>query len=120
VAYTILGFLLGWLGSLVQLSLSAKVIMQFAVGIFMIGTALNILNVHPIFRYFAIQPPKFLARLVRKQSKRADLFAPVLLGAFTIFIPCGTTQAMMALAIGSGSPILGAATLFALFLFLQP
>jgi sulfite exporter TauE/SafE len=120
VAYTILGFLLGWLGSLVQLSLSAKVIMQFAVGIFMIGTALNILNVHPIFRYFAIQPPKFLARLVRKQSKRADLFAPVLLGAFTIFIPCGTTQAMMALAIGSGSPILGAATLFAFILGTSP
>ncbi len=120
VAYTILGVLLGWLGSIVQLSLTAKVIMQFAVVIFILGTALNILNVHPIFRYFAIQPPKFLTRLVRKQSKRADLFAPILLGAFTVFIPCGTTQAMMALAIGSGNPFLGAATLFAFILGTSP
>src|ERR1700704_3783567 len=44
VAYTILGFLLGLLGSAFQLSLTAKVIMQFAVVIFMFGTALNILN----------------------------------------------------------------------------
>ncbi|HSW88687.1 MAG TPA: sulfite exporter TauE/SafE family protein [Candidatus Saccharimonadales bacterium] len=120
IAYTILGFLLGWLGSIFQLSLTTKVIMQFAVAIFMIGTALNILNVHPIFRYFIIQPPKFLTRLVRKQSKRADLFAPILLGAFTIFIPCGTTQAMMALAIGSGNAFLGAATLFAFILGTSP
>ncbi len=120
VAYTALGFLLGWLGSVVQLSLTAKVVMQFAVVIFMLGTALNILNIHPIFRYFAIQPPKFLTRLVRKQSKRADLFAPILLGAFTVFIPCGTTQAMMALAIASGNPFLGAATMFSFILGTSP
>lgn len=120
IAYTILGFLLGWLGSIVQLSLGTKVTIQFLVVIFMVGTALNILNVHPIFRYFAIQPPKFLTRLVRKQSKRADLFAPFLLGAFTVFIPCGTTQAMMALAIGSGNPLLGATTLFAFVLGTTP
>ena len=103
VAYTILGFLLGSLGSAFQLSLTAKVVMQFAVAIFMIGTALNLLNVHPIFRYFVISPPRFLTKLVRKQSKQSSLFAPVLLGAFTVFIPCGTTQAMMALSIGSAS-----------------
>ncbi|HUD44210.1 MAG TPA: sulfite exporter TauE/SafE family protein [Patescibacteria group bacterium] len=119
-AYTILGFLLGWFGSLFQLSLSTRVIIQFVVAIFMIGTALNILDVHPIFRYFIIQPSKFLTRLVRKQSKSADLFAPAILGAFTIFIPCGTTQAMMALAIASGNPIVGAAILFSFILGTSP
>lgn len=120
IAYTLLGFLLGWFGSLFQLSITARVIMQFAVAIFMIGTALNILNVHPIFRYFVIQPPKFLTRLVRNQSKSTALFAPALLGAFTVFIPCGTTQAMMALAIGSGSTWMGAAILFAFVLGTSP
>lgn len=119
-AYTILGFLLGWFGSLFKLSLTTQVILQFAIAIFMIGTALNILNVHPIFRYFVIQPPKFLTRIVRKQSKSADLFAPGILGAFTIFIPCGTTQAMMALAIASGSPLLGGAVLFSFILGTSP
>lgn len=120
VAYTILGLLLGWFGSLFQLSLTAQIIMQFAVAIFMIGTALNILNVHPIFRYFVIQPPKFLTRIVRKQSKSKNLFAPGLLGAFTVFIPCGTTQAMMALAIASANPLRGASVLFAFVLGTSP
>lgn len=119
-AYTLLGFFLGWFGSLFQLSLTTQIIMLVAVAIFMIGTALNILNVHPVFRYFVIQPPKALTRLVRNQSKNRSIFAPALLGAFTIFIPCGTTQAMMALAIGSGSPLLGAAVMFAFILGTSP
>lgn len=120
VVYTILGFLLGWFGSVFQLSLTVKVAMQFAVGIFMLGTALNLLNVHPIFRYFIIQPPKFVTRIVRNQAKSSDFFSPALLGAFTVFIPCGTTQAMMALAIASGSPLLGATILFAFTLGTSP
>lgn len=112
VAYTVLGFFLGWLGSFFKLSLTVSVILQIAVGIFMIGTALNLLNVHPIFRYFAVSPPRFLTRLVRKQSKSHNIFAPAVLGGFTVFIPCGTTQAMMALAIASANPLLGALVLF--------
>jgi len=75
----------------------------------MIVVALNLLNVHPVFRYAIIQPPRFLTKLVRNQSKSKDLFAPAILGAMTIFIPCGITLAMEALAISSGNPLLGAA-----------
>ena len=120
IAYTLLGYLLGMVGAAFQLSLNMKIIMQLAVVVFMVGTALNLLNVHPIFRYFALQPPKFVTRLVRKQSKRSDLFAPIILGAFTVFIPCGITQAMMALAIGSANPFMGAAILFAFVLGTSP
>lgn len=119
-AYTLLGLLLGSLGSIVQLSVQASVFLQFAVAIFMIGTALSILEVHPVFRYFIIQPPKFLMRLVRNRAKSKSIFAPALLGAFTVFIPCGTTQAMMALAIASGKPVLGAAVMFAFILGTSP
>lgn len=120
IAYTILGFLLGSLGSVFQLSLVTKTILQVGVALFMLATALNMLEVHPIFRYFVIQPPKFLTRLVRKESKSNDMFAPAILGAFTVFIPCGTTQAMMALAIASSSPILGATILFFFVLGTSP
>ncbi len=120
LSYTVLGFLLGWFGSFFQLSLSAQVAVQFAVAIFMLGTALNLLQVHPIFRYFALQPPRFVTKLVRNQTKSKNIFAPALLGAFTVFIPCGTTQAMMALAIGSGSPVLGALILFVFVLGTSP
>ncbi len=120
VAYTILGLLLGWFGSLFSLSLTVKLIMQFAVIVFMFGTAMSLLNVHSIFRHFIIQPPKFLTRMVRNRSKSKDIFAPVILGAFTVFIPCGTTQAMMALAIAGGSPFIGAGIMFAFVLGTSP
>ncbi len=120
IAYTVLGFLLGSLGSVFQLSITLRAIMLIAASIFMLGTALNILEIHPIFRYFVIQPPKFLTRLVRKQSKSQDVFAPAILGSLTIFIPCGTTQAMMALAIASGSALSGSLILFAFILGTSP
>ncbi len=120
IAYTILGLLLGWFGSLFSLSLTVRLVMQFAVVVFMFGTAMSLLNVHPFFRYFIIQPPKFLTRMVRNQSKSKDIFAPAILGAFTVFIPCGTTQAMMALAIAGGSAINGAGIMFAFVLGTTP
>lgn len=120
LAYSLLGGLLGLFGSVFQLSLGLQSIVLVIASVFMIGMALNILEVHPLFRYFVIQPPKFLTRFVRKQSKSADLFAPAILGAATVFIPCGTTQAMMALAIASGNPLSGALVLFAFVLGTSP
>lgn len=109
LAYIILGFVLGVFGGALALSDNTRVIMQFLAGAYMIAIALNLLNVHPVFRYVVIQPPRFLTKMVRNTSKSKDIFAPGLLGALTIFIPCGTTLAMEAFAISSGSPILGAA-----------
>lgn len=119
-AYTLLGLLLGWFGSFFTLSLQMQVVLFLIVGVFMIGTALNILNVHPIFRYFLIQPPHFLTRFIRKQSKKSEVLTPAFLGGLTVFIPCGTTQAMMALAIATGNPFLGALTMFIFTLGTSP
>ena len=94
IAYTILGFLLGAFGGAIGINETTQTTMQFIAGIYMIAVALDLLNIHPIFRYFVIQPPRFLARRVRNQSRSKDLFAPALLGAMTIFIPCGTTLAI--------------------------
>src|SRR5258708_14127029 len=87
LAYTVLGFLLGMLGSALQITPTAQAIMQIVAGLFMLATALNMLNVHPIFRYAVIQPPKFLTRLVRNQAKSQEVFAPAILGLMTVFIP---------------------------------
>ncbi|KKU95670.1 MAG: putative membrane protein [Candidatus Gottesmanbacteria bacterium GW2011_GWA1_48_13] len=120
IAYTLLGSLLGWLGSLIQFSLRLQATLTIFVAIFMIGTALALLNVHPVFRFFIIETPPFFRRLVRKSAKSANLFAPAILGAFTIFIPCGTTQAMMALAIASGNPLWGSLILATFVLGTSP
>jgi uncharacterized protein len=121
IAYTILGFLLGALGSAIELSPLARAILYIAIGIFMLGNGLRMLNVHPIFRYFVIEPPSALTRYIRRKSKNnVSLVTPLFLGALTIFIPCGVTQAMMAAALGTGSPLQGAAILFAFILGTSP
>jgi uncharacterized protein len=120
VSHTILGMLLGALGSVITLSLGMRVAFQLFAALFMFATAMNLLNVHPIFRYVVIQPPKFLQKKIRGLSKDDSLFAPAFLGFFTIFIPCGVTQAMEILAINSASPVQGAMIMFAFVLGTVP
>ena len=120
VAYAVLGFLLGFFGNAIGISQAAQVAMQFAAGVYMVAVALNLLEIHPVFRYAVIQPPRFLTRKIRNQSKSRDLFAPVFLGAMTIFIPCGTTLAMEALAISSRNAFAGAAIMSAFILGTTP
>ncbi len=120
IAYTILGFLLGALGSLTQLSVTTRIVLQISVSLFMLGTAFNLLQIHPFFRYFVITPPKSFMRLIRNQSKSKNIFAPAILGTMTVLIPCGVTQAMIAYAVTTGSPIAGASTLFIFILGTSP
>jgi uncharacterized protein len=120
-AYTLLGFLLGAIGSVLSLSSTTRGIMQIAIAIFMIGNGLRMLNVHPIFRYFSFEPPAFITRYIRRRSKAKDsIVTPLFLGALTVFIPCGITQSMMALAVASGSAVTGAVIMFAFILGTSP
>ena len=120
LAYTLLGALLGWLGSFLTLSPMTRAMLMIAIGIFMVGNALRMFNVHPFLRYFSIEPPKFITRYIRRTAKGTDTFTPLFLGALTVFIPCGITQAMMATALGTGSIAMGAALMFAFTLGTSP
>lgn len=120
-AYTVLGFLLGALGSVLQLTPTMRAILLIVIGIFMVGNALRMFNVHPIFRYFAFEPPKFITRYIRRTAKNSESnFAPLFLGALTVLIPCGVTQGMMAVAVGTGNALQGAALMFAFVLGTSP
>ncbi|MBI5358880.1 sulfite exporter TauE/SafE family protein [Candidatus Amesbacteria bacterium] len=105
IAYTILGGLLGLFGSVFQLSDTVKIIFIVTASLIMLGLAGNLLDLHPIFRYFVIQPPKWAGRLLRKQG---NLF---LLGVLTVFIPCGITQAMEVAAVATGNIFAGSLTM---------
>ena len=118
-AYTLLGLGLGWLGSIFYLSPMLKGILQIGIGIFLVGNALRMFNVHPFFRIFSFEPPSQFTRFIRKISKGNDRLAtPLFLGALTILIPCGVTQAAMAVAMGTGNPLMGAAVMFFFITFL--
>jgi sulfite exporter TauE/SafE len=120
LGYTIVGFLLGFLGSTLVLAPRILGIVQIAVGGFMVITALRLIDAHPIFRYFVITPPRWTYRLLKNTSRSGSWFAPALLGLFTVFMPCGVTQATMAVAIASGSPWMGAAIMAAFVLGTSP
>src|SRR5258708_31477490 len=119
-AYTILGFILGAFGGAINISDKVQSTMQLIAGLYMLAVAGNLLNLHPIFRYAIIQPPRFLTRIVRNQSKSKDLFAPAFLGVLTIFIPCGTTIAMETITISSANAFTGAAIMAAFILGTMP
>jgi len=127
VAYTILGFLLGFFGSFISLSPVVRGWLQILIGIFMVGLAINILDVHPIFRYFSIQPPAFIRKFIRKQTraeagqaKNSGDLGALFMGTLTVLLPCAITQAMMLLAIASGSGPMGAAIMFSFILGTLP
>lgn len=112
ISHTLLGFFLGWLGESLSLSLGVRLFFQIFTAFFMFATAMNLLNVHPIFRYVVIQPPRFITRFIKNKTKSTALFTPAILGFLTIFIPCGVTQAMEIIAIQSANPLQGALTMF--------
>ncbi len=121
VIYTLLGLLLGALGSVFDLTPQIRGGLQIAIAIFMLGNALRLLNVHPIVRFFNIEPPAALRRWIRKKAKNQEnWFSPLFLGALTVFIPCGVTQTMMALAVSTGQPLQGALIMFAFTLGASP
>ncbi len=119
-AYTLLGALLGWLGAFLTFDPITRALLLIAIGIFMLGNALRMFNVHPVFRYFNFEPPKFITRFIRRTSKGTETATPLLLGALTVFIPCGVTQAMMAASLGTGSAATGAALMGAFTLGTSP
>lgn len=108
VSHVMIGAVLGGIGGYLQLSPTLQLSFQAFAVLFMLASAANLLEVHPVFRWVAIQPPHWLTKKVRQSTKAQAVFAPALLGFLTVLIPCGVTQAMMVAAISSGSAITGA------------
>lgn len=120
LAHTVLGFFLGFVGSVITLTPQLRGWLQIGIALYLLGIGLSLINAHPIFRYFVFTPPKFLARILRDQSKSNSIFAPAILGALTVFIPCATTQAMEVVALGAASPLISAAIMAAFTLGTTP
>jgi sulfite exporter TauE/SafE len=107
-SHILLGVLLGVLGSAMQPSLNVRLFFQVFAALFMLATAGNLLEIHPIFRYVCFTPPRFVYKLLKKNQASSIIFAPSIFGFLTVLIPCGVTQAMAVIAMGSGSAVSGA------------
>ena len=105
VSYTILGGIVGALGSVFSLTLPFKAGLQVLAGIFMIIMGLNMAG-YSLFRKFNIKLPWSFCSL-KKSGK-----TPFVVGLLNGFMPCGPLQTMQLYALGTGSALLGATSMF--------
>ena len=100
MSYTILGGIIGAVGSVFSLSFKSKAAVQIIAGIFMIMMGLN-MSGFSLFRKFQIKMPSF-CKFKNKGS------SPFIVGLLNGFMPCGPLQTMQIFALGTGSPVKGA------------
>lgn len=112
ISYTVIGGLVGALGSVVSFSGMMKGIVQILAGVFMVIMGLNMLQVFPWLRKLNPRMPKIFAKKIYKQ--RAKNNSPLLIGLLNGLMPCGPLQAMQLYALSTGDPFKGA---FSMFLF---
>ena len=109
ISYTIVGGIVGGLGSVVSFSGTAKGIVAILSGIFMVIMGLNMLNIFPALRKLNPRMPKIFARKVHENSGNRG---PLVVGLLNGLMPCGPLQAMQIYALGTGSIMAGAISMF--------
>lgn len=110
ISYTLIGGLVGSLGSVVSFSGWGKGIIAVISGSLMVIIALKMLNIFPSLRRISLRVPGLsnLMSQIDKGKKRGPLYVGLLNG----FMPCGPLQAMQLYALGTGSFTAGALSMF--------
>ncbi len=104
-SYTIIGGIVGALGSVLSLSLNVKAGLQIFAGLFMVIMGLNMTG-FSLFRKLNIKLPWSSCKIKNKPK------APFLVGMLNGLMPCGPLQTMQLYALGTGSAINGAISMF--------
>ena len=117
ISYTIVGGIVGALGSVISFSGTAKGIVAVAAGIFMVIMGLNMLNLFPWLRKLNPRMPKIFARKINEQKKSNS---PLYVGLLNGLMPCGPLQAMQLYALSTGDPVQGAISMLAFSLGTVP
>ena len=107
ISYTVIGGIVGGLGSVVSFSGWAKGLVAIIAGIFMVIMGLNMLNIFPWLRKFSPRLPKIFAGKINAE-KQGNNKSPLYIGLLNGLMPCGPLQAMQLFALSTGSPIKGA------------
>lgn len=120
VSYTLLGGLIGLIGSKLPISASSGGILTIIASLIMIILGLQMLKIFPLLSKLHIRMPKFIAHKMHEASASQSKTAPFLFGASTFFFPCGFTQALQFYVLTTGSFATGAATMLAFSLGTLP
>ena len=109
--FFVLGGLLGSIGNFFDLSNSLMGWFTVVIAIVLAWMGLNILGVLPSITTLGFHLPKSSMKYWNKLKSSEHVLAPVFLGIFTFFLPCGFTQSMQLFAVGSASFFVGGMTL---------
>lgn len=109
ISYTILGGIVGAIGSVVSFTGMAKGIVAILGGVLMVIIGINMLDVFPWLKRVKISTPKFLGQKIANGGSGRG---PFLIGLFNGLMPCGPLQTMQLYALGTGSFWAGAAAMF--------
>lgn len=109
VAYTIIGGIVGTLGSAISFSGTAKGIVSILSGVFMVIMGLNMLNIFPWLRKLNPHMPKIFGNRIHNNNGK---HGPFYVGLLNGLMPCGPLQAMQIYALGTGSFFAGALSMF--------
>jgi sulfite exporter TauE/SafE len=104
-SYTIVGGIVGALGSLFSLSAALKGLMPAVAGLFMLFIGLRMLGVFPWLSRLRIPVPAGRGRLGSGTGVRRS---PLVVGLLNGLMPCGPLQTMQVYALGTGSYLNGA------------
>lgn len=105
VSYTLIGGIVGALGSVVSISGTARGVVALAAGIFMVIMGLNMLNIFPALRKIVPGMPKIFRKKLVGSGKGKG---PFYIGLLNGLMPCGPLQSMQLYALGTGSFMAGA------------
>jgi len=109
VSYTLVGVLVGALGSVITVSGSFQGMAQIIAGIFMVIMGINMLGFFPALRRFNPRMPKFFSTKIDEQKTGRG---PAVIGFLNGLMPCGPLQAMQLYALSTGSPVRGGIAMF--------
>ncbi len=104
-SYTILGGIVGAIGSVFTISPSAQALLYVVVGCFMVLMGLNLYGLNFARKYIPKMPKSF-----RNLKKNAN--GPFVVGLLNGLMPCGPLQSMQLYALSTGSFVQGALSMF--------
>ncbi|BCJ95577.1 hypothetical protein acsn021_31460 [Anaerocolumna cellulosilytica] len=116
VSYTIIGGIVGGVGSIISIGGGFRGAVAVFAGVFMIVMGLNMLNLFPWLRRFAIRMPKFIGKKLGKNAaalkKKKGAGSSFYIGLLNGLMPCGPLQSMQLYALSAGSVFMGALSMF--------
>jgi sulfite exporter TauE/SafE len=109
ISYTLIGGIVGAVGSMLTPSGYFRGIVALAAGVFMLIMGLNMMGLFPALRNILPRLPAFFPGGIDRARTRAGTGkGPFVVGLLNGLMPCGPLQAMQLYALGTGSFFLGA------------